>query len=205
MTSFINNVNIELDTSSDNFYKLLLETIQKKSLDIVKIKHKVYNSIVFLESISNAFEFENINDTKIILTNWNKVIKNEVAWGKKHGIILEKCCSLGLMPLKEIIQLIQMSNITKNIFKMTPTIGLTFSLGILHAMPSGAFENTGSYLTIEEIYKIIPEEKQSKKGFRKFREDFLIKGTSNEINTIFRPKLPPVPPILLVHKIHKLI
>ena len=28
------------------------------------------------------------------------------------------------------------------------------------------------------------------------------KGTSNEINTIFRPKLPPVPPILLVHKIH---
>ena len=82
MTSFINNVNIELDTSSNNLYKLTLETIQKKSLDIVKIKHKVYNSIVFLESISNAFEFENINDTKIILTNWNKVIKNYLKLGK---------------------------------------------------------------------------------------------------------------------------
>ena len=199
MTSFINNVNIKSDITCDNLYKVLRQAInkRKKSVDINKIKNKVYNSTKFLETISRAFEFKKTNDTEIILNNWNKVIKREVDWGKKHGIILENGnCAMGMMLLKEIVQLIHMATITKNTFKMTPTIGLTFSLGILHAMPSGAFENTGMSLTINEIYNIIPKEQRTKKGFRKFREDFFIKGTSDEINCIFRPKLPPLPPLI---------
>ena len=74
---------------------------------------------------------------------------------------------------------------------MRPIIGLTFSLGILCARPRGSFENNGLYLTIKQIYDIIPKNQRSRSDFIQFRSDFFLKGTSNEINNILWPKITP--------------
>ena len=56
---------------------------------------------------------------------------------------------------------------------------MAFSLGLYYA--TFIFEGTGMNLTINEIYKIIPENKRTTNGYKVFLKRFFVDGTSKEI------------------------
>ena len=56
---------------------------------------------------------------------------------------------------------------------------MAFSLGLYYA--TFIFEGTGMNLTINEIYKIIPENKRTTNGYKVFLKRFFMDGTSKEI------------------------
>jgi hypothetical protein len=62
---------------------------------------------------------------------------------------------------------------------MKPHIAMAFTLGIYYG--TFVFEQTGMYLTIDEIYNIIPEYKRTKNGYKVFLKRFFKDGTSKEI------------------------
>ena len=56
---------------------------------------------------------------------------------------------------------------------------MAFSLGLYYA--TFIFEGTGMNLTINEIYKIIPENKRTTNGYKVFLKRFFMDGTSKEV------------------------
>ena len=54
---------------------------------------------------------------------------------------------------------------------MKSHIAMAFTLGIYYG--TFIFEQTGMYLTIDEIYKIIPEYKRTKNGCKTFTKKIL--------------------------------
>ena len=142
-----------------------------------------YLTNVFIQTMTKAFCFKNKKIVKNMLHKWNNKIQNEVAWAEEAKIVTKREIFLiKRLHLREMIKITNMSRITKNVFKMTPEEGLAFCLGVVHA--TFIFENTGMYLTIEEIYNIIPSKQRSETNLKKFKKDFIMKGTSPEINKI---------------------
>ena len=64
----------------------------------------------------------------------------------------------------------------------TDKIALVFTLGLVYG--TFIFEQTGLCLTLEEIYNILPKNKQTKYGYKTFQKRYFIDGTSSEISKI---------------------
>ena len=56
---------------------------------------------------------------------------------------------------------------------------MAFSIGLYYA--TFIFEGTGMNLTIDEIYKIIPENKRTTNGYKIFTKRFFMDGTSKDV------------------------
>lgn len=130
-----------------------------------------------------AFKCKNKHTIDIILNNWSELLKDEIKWGKRTKRIDKKEEQLvkSLHP-KELIMIINIGSIMQKTYKMKPEVAFVFAFGIINA--HFVFENTSMDITIENMYNTLPNKSKSKSGEKRFKKDFFLKGTSQEIRKI---------------------
>tara|TARA_B100001063_G_scaffold247284_1_gene292147 strand:+ start:6981 stop:7523 length:543 start_codon:yes stop_codon:yes gene_type:complete len=167
--------------------KLLDESEVK--LAIKKDKNKDYSNSsfydikIFKDALKLVFKCKNKRTVDIVLNNLKKELKGEINWGKQTKMIDKKEEQLVMcLHPQELIMIINIGKIVQSKYQMKPEVALVFSIGLVFA--HFVFENTSMYLSIEDIYNILPNKSKSKNGEKKFKRDFFIKGTSKEIRNI---------------------
>ena len=163
-------------------FKILCKEVEENTKENI---NDYYTLTLFVETLRKAYGFDKQykNDIFPILVKWNKLLLNETKKYKKYDWIDDKeCFENKKIHLKEIIKLINMGIIFKNKYKMKPYIGLALGLSILYG--TLIFEPTMIDLSIEDIYKIIPQKKQTNNGLKTFKKKFFITGMSDEIRKI---------------------
>ena len=132
------------------------------------------------------FKFKDYKMAGILLSNWEEAIKEEVKCCSECDIINdEEAYQIERISLKELTVIANLGKYCVTNLKMKPHIAMAFTLGIYYG--TYIFEQTGMYLTIDEIYSIIPEYKRTKNGCKTFTRKFFIDGTSNEVIKILSP------------------
>ena len=140
----------------------------------------LYKQKDFINAFNLIFEFKSPSLAKILLCNWEDAIKEEIECCKECNLIDDKEeFQIKRITLKELTTIANIGNYALNTLKMKSHIAMAFTLGIYYA--HYIFEGTGMYLTIDEIYNIIPEEKRTTNGYKKFLQRFFKDGTSTEV------------------------
>ena len=126
------------------------------------------------------FKFKDYKMAGILLSNWEEAIKEEVKCCSECDIINdEEAYQIERISLKELTTIANLGRYCVTKLKMKSHIAMAFTLGIYYS--TFIFEQTGMYLTIEEIYKIIPENKRTTNGYKVFLKRFFIDVTGKEI------------------------
>ena len=140
----------------------------------------LYTQKDFINAFHLIFKFKNPLLAEILLCNWEDAIKAEIKNCEYINLIDEvEAFQIKRITLKELTTIANIGNYALTTLKMKSHIAMAFTLGIYYA--HYIFEGTGMYLTIDEIYNIIPEEKRTKNGYKTFLKRFFKDGTSNEI------------------------
>ena len=164
MTTFINYSDVCAKAASDRPNK--------------KIK-KFYEQRNFIEAFKLIFGLQS-HMTEILLNNWNDAIKSEIKNGKYNNMINDReGYELERITLKELTTIANVGKYAVRTLKMKPHIAMAFTLGIYYA--TFIFEGTSMYLTIDEIYDIIPIHKRTKNGYKTFLRRFFKDGTNDEV------------------------
>jgi|TARA_B110000967_G_scaffold161527_1_gene167731 hypothetical protein len=142
-----------------------------------------YSINTFKDVLKLAFKCKNKHTIDIILNNWSELTNDEINWGKTTKMIdsNEEHLVKSLHP-KELLMIINIGSIMQKTYKMKPEVAFIFAFGIIHA--HFVFENTSMDISIENMYNTLPNKYKSKSGEKKFKKDFFLKGTSQEIRKI---------------------
>ena len=150
---------------------------KQKEKNILEGLHKQKK---FKEAFNLIFKFTDISMADVLLHNWENAIKAEVKNCDECDLITEKeAYQIERISLKELTVIANLGKYCITNLKMKPHTAMAFTLGIYYG--TYIFEQTGMYLTIDEIYSIIPEYKRTKNGCKTFTRKFFIDGTSNEV------------------------
>ena len=156
---------------------------KQKEKNILEGLHKQKK---FKEAFNLIFKFTDISMADVLLHNWENAIKAEVKNCDECDLITEKeAYQIERISLKELTVIANLGKYCITNLKMKPHTAMAFTLGIYYG--TYIFEQTGMYLTIDEIYSIIPEYKRTKNGCKTFTRKFFIDGTSNEVIKILSP------------------
>jgi len=152
--------------------------------DDESISTKLFPQSQFVRTITCAFDFKETEIVKQMFYDWNKKIQEQTEWAsEEYGKdAMEEIYQIKRIHIKELVKLINLGKIVRKKYNMGPEISLALCLGILYA--TFIFENTCMYLTINEIYLIIPENIRNSITIEQFRKDFFVKGTDKDINKI---------------------
>jgi len=146
---------------------------------------KFYEQKNFKEAFKLIFGFKEPYMAEILLNNWNYAIKAEIKNAKFNNMINDReGYELERITLKELTTIVNLGKYSVKVLKMKPYIAMAFTLGIYYG--TFIFEGTGMYLTIDEIYNIIPQHKRTKNGYKVFLKRFFMDGTSKEILRILQ-------------------
>ena len=141
---------------------------------------KFYQQKNFKEAFKLIFGFKEPYMAEILLNNWNYAIKAEIKNAKFNNMINDReGYELERITLKELTTIANLGKYAVDILKMKPHIAMTFTLGIYYG--TFIFEGTSMYLTLDEIYDIIPVYKRSKNGYKPFVKRFFKDGTNKEL------------------------
>ena len=136
----------------------------------------------YIPSIKKAFKIKSKETIQLIQQNWNSAINKEIEWGEETGVADEKeIYQIKRINLMEIIKILNLAPITREL-KLSPEVGYVFAMGIVYA--NFVFESTSMCLTIKEIYRTIPIRCRKNITLTKFKNLFIVEGTSEKINKI---------------------
>ena len=146
---------------------------------------KFYKQEKFKGTFKNTFNFKDIKIIDLMLNNWNNAIKEEIELNEDFVSKIEQS-QIKRLSLREMTKIINIGKYATEKLKMKSEIALAFTLGIFYG--TYIFEGTGMYLTIEQIYNIIPLCKRTKNGYKVFQKRFFIDGTNEDITKILYNK-----------------
>ena len=150
---------------------------EKKEYSKLEGLHKQKN---FKAAFQLIFKFKDYKMAGILLNNWEEAIIAEIKNCENCDLITDKeAYQIKRISLKELTTIANLGRYCVTTLKMKPHIAMAFTLGIYYG--TFVFEQTGMYLTIDEIYNIIPEYKRTKNGYKVFLKRFFMDGTSKEI------------------------
>ena len=150
---------------------------ERKEYSKLEGLHKQKN---FEAAFNLIFKFKDYKMAGILLNNWNEAIKEEIKFCNECDMIDdEEAYQIKRISLKELTTIANLGRYCVTKLKMKPHIAMAFSLGLYYA--TFIFEGTGMNLTINEIYKIIPENKRTTNGYKVFLKRFFMDGTSKEV------------------------
>ena len=140
-----------------------------------------YKQEEYTSTFAQIFCFKDKKILEIMLNKWEKAIKDEI-YNCKDFIDGSEEYQIKRLSLQEMTKIINIGKYAINVLKMKPEIALAFTLGLVYG--TFIFEPTGLCLTLEEIYSILPKNKQTKYGYKTFQKRYFIDGTSSEISKI---------------------
>jgi hypothetical protein len=140
-----------------------------------------YKQEEYTSTFAQIFCFKDKKILEIMLNKWEKAIKDEI-YNCKDFIDGSEEYQIERLSLQEMTKIINIGKYAINVLKMKPEIALAFTLGLVYG--TFIFEPTGLCLTLEEIYSILPKNKQTKYGYKTFQKRYFIDGTSSEISKI---------------------
>ena len=140
-----------------------------------------YKQEEYTSTFAQIFCFKDKKNLEIMLNKWEKAIKDEI-YNCKDFIDGSEEYQIERLSLQEMTKIINIGKYAINVLKMKPEIALAFTLGLVYG--TFIFEPTGLCLTLEEIYSILPKNKQTKYGYKTFQKRYFIDGTSSEISKI---------------------
>jgi len=146
---------------------------------------KFYKQEKFKSTFKNTFNFKDIKIIDLMLNNWNNAIKEEIELTEDFVSKIEQS-QIKRLSLREMTKIINIGKYATEKLKMKSEIALAFTLGIFYG--TYIFEGTGMYLTIEQIYNIIPLCNRTKNGYKVFQKRFFIDGTNEDITKILYNK-----------------
>ena len=146
---------------------------------------KFYKWDEFKDTLKKIFKFKDEDILEFMINNWDLAINDEIELTEGCVSELEQL-QIKQLSLREITKIVNIGQYAITILKMKPEIALAFSLGIFYA--TYIFEGTAMYLTIRQIYDIIPVWKRSKNGYKVFQKRFFVDGTDKEITKILYHK-----------------
>ena len=140
-----------------------------------------YKQEEYTSTFAQIFCFKDKKNLEIMLNKWEKAIKDEI-YNCKDFIDGSEEYQIERLSLQEMTKIINIGKYAIKILKMKPEIALAFTLGLVYG--TFIFEQTGLCLTLEEIYSILPKNKQTKYGYKTFQKRYFMDGTSSEISKI---------------------
>ena len=159
-------------------YQDVCKKIQEKK-EYFKLEglHKQKN---FAAAFQLIFKFKDYKLASILLNNWEEAIIAEIKNCENFDLITDKeAYQIKRISLKELTTIANLGKYCVTTLKMKPHIAMAFTLGIYYA--TFIFEGTSMYLTIDEIYDIIPIHKRTKNGYKTFLRRFFKDGTNDEV------------------------
>jgi hypothetical protein len=146
---------------------------------------KFYMWDEFKDTLKKIFKFKDEDILEFMVTNWDLAINDEIELTEGCVSELEQL-QIKQLSLREVTKIVNIGQYAITILKMKPEIALAFSLGIFYA--TYIFEGTAMYLTVRQIYDIIPVWKRSKNGYKTFQRRFFMDGTNMEVTKILYDK-----------------
>ena len=162
-------------------FRDVIKTINKNNTK--RNTQKFYKQEDYISTFAQIFCFKDKKNLEIMLNKWNKAIKDEIYNCKDLNLIdPSEEYQIERLSLQEMTKIINIGKYAIKILKMKPEIALAFTLGVVYG--TFIFEQTGLCLTLEEIYSILPKNKQTKYGYKTFKKRYFMDGTSSEISKI---------------------
>ena len=139
----------------------------------------------FKDTLKKIFKFKDEDILEFMINNWDSAINDEIELTEGCVSELEQL-QIKQLSLREVTKIVNIGQYAVTRLKMKPEIALAFSLGIFYA--TYIFEGTAMYLTVKQIYHIIPVWKRSKNGYKTFQKRFFMDGTDMGITKILYHK-----------------
>lgn len=140
----------------------------------------LYSQKKFKDAFQLIFNFKDKKMVDILLDNWDNAILSEIKNCKNLDMIdKQEEYQIKRISLKELTVIANIGKYSIKKLKMKPCFAMAFTLGIYYS--AFVFEQTSMNLTINEIYNIIPGNKRTKTGYKKFLFRFFKDGTSKNI------------------------
>ncbi len=165
-----------------NYCDVIKATNENKSTRSPK---KFYMWDEFKDTLKKIFKFKDENILEFMINNWDSAINDEIELTEGCVSELEQL-QIKQLSLREVTKIANIGQYAITRLKMKPELALAFSLGIFYA--TYIFEGTAMYLTVRQIYDIIPVWKRSKNGYKVFQKRFFMDGTNNDITKILYDK-----------------
>tara|TARA_B100001250_G_scaffold381104_1_gene373124 strand:- start:40 stop:567 length:528 start_codon:yes stop_codon:yes gene_type:complete len=165
-----------------NYGDVIKATNENKSTRSPK---KFYKWDEFKDTLKKIFKFKDEDILEFMINNWDSAINDEIEL--TEGCVSEiEQLQIKQLSLREVTKIANIGQYAITRLKMKPELALAFSLGIFYA--TYIFEGTAMYLTVRQIYDIIPVWKRSKNGYKVFQKRFFMDGTNNDITKILYDK-----------------
>lgn len=165
-----------------NYNDVIKATTENK---LTRSPKKFYMWDEFKDTLKKIFKFKDEDILEFMVNNWDSAINDEIELTEGCVSELEQL-QIKQLSLREVTKIVNIGQYAITMLKMKPEIALAFSLGIFYA--TYIFEGTGMYLTVEQIYNIIPVWKRSKNGYKVFQKRFFMDGTNKEMTKILYNK-----------------
>ena len=178
----------------EQIYKMTTEITYINYCDVIKATNenkstrrhkKFYMWDEFKDTLKKIFNFKDEDILEFMVNNWDSAINDEIDLTEGCVSELEQL-QIKQLSLREVTKIVNIGQYAVTMLKMKPEIAFAFSLGIFYA--TYIFEGTGMYLTVEQIYNIIPVWKRSKNGYKVFQKRFFMDGTNKEMTKILYDK-----------------
>ena len=148
----------------------------KLTLSLVKFYDHPDFKILF-----NIFKLKKNSILRKMLLNWDYSLEISIL-----NKLLVDCEDyeegIKLLSINEIKKIILIGKYAISELKLNPRIALIFSLAIFYGIC--IFEETEVFLTLREIYNIIPKKERSEKEFKNFKKIYFSNGTCKYITNI---------------------
>ena len=137
----------------------------------------------FYKVLKCSFKFKTIKEVKDIIAKWNRILKRECRDAK----LLQFATHVEIQEAQQLNyrEIVKIINIGK-ILNMNPEINLVLSMLIVYS--TFVFEQTGIYLTLNDVYDIFSNKVKIKYRQYEFISDYFIKGTSENIQKVLYDK-----------------
>ena len=153
--------------------------------NLTRSPKKFYMWDEFKDTLKKIFKFKDEDVLEFMVNNWDSAINDEIEL--TEGCVSElEHLQIKQLSLRQVTKIVNIGQYAVTRLKMKPEIALAFSLGIFYA--TYIFEGTAMYLTVRQIYDIIPVWKWSKNGYKTFQRRFFMDGTNTEVTKILYDK-----------------
>ena len=165
-----------------NYRDVIKATVDNKSSRSIK---KFYKWDEFKDTLKKIFNFKDEDILEFMVNNWDSAINDEIEL-MEDGVSEIEQLQIKQLSLREVTKIANIGKYATTALKMKPEVALAFSLGIFYA--TYIFEGTAMYLTVQQIYDIIPVWKRTKNGYKTFQKRFFMDGTNKDITKILYDK-----------------
>jgi len=167
-------MNYFADYNKSIYEKNITILIEKIKCDLNIDQNKLFHYKIFTKLFVMYFEFDDKRIPTFIFDTFMMAIREH----NQYFVRTYETCMLSIV---EIAKIIQIAIFLSKKYGFHKKYALVFSIGLVYS--TFIFENNGIYLTIRQIYDIIPKGNY-KPTFRSFLQDFFTIGTSKEVSCL---------------------